>query len=68
MIFEKNVHNSKATRQIFCTLHQIIIRTLMFYICKFHDKTDDATRYPKCWLNFLLKCYIIAFVSAEAHG
>ena len=38
----------------------------MFYICKFHDKTDDATRYTKCWLNFLLKCYTNAFVSADA--
>ena len=37
----------------------------MFYICKFHEKTDDATRYTKCWFNFLLKCYTNAFVSAD---
>lgn len=24
----------------------------MFYMCKFHDKTEHATRSTKCWLIF----------------
>ena len=31
------------------------LRALMFYNCKFHDKTDDASCCTKCWLHFLLR-------------
>ena len=40
----KNVHNFKTTRHIYLKLYQISLRALIFYICKFHNLIDNATR------------------------
>ena len=47
---KKNPQYFKITRRIFFKLHQISLRALMSYVCKFHDRTL-YTNFDK--LNFL---------------